>query len=40
MLVRAPISIECTSPRTTAAGQIDESSPILTRPMTIAAGST
>ena len=29
MLVRAPISIQCTSPRTTAVGQIDKSSPML-----------
>ena len=37
MLVRAPISIEWTSPRTTAVGQIDESSPIVTLPITTAA---
>ena len=40
MLVRAPISMEFTSPRTTAVGQTDASSPIDTRPITTADGST
>ena len=39
MLVRAPIEIVLTSPRRTAPGQIEESSPIVTRPITDAAGS-
>jgi hypothetical protein len=37
MLVRAPISMEFTSPRTTAVGHTDESSPIVTLPITTAA---
>jgi hypothetical protein len=39
MLVRAPITIELTSPRMIAPGQTEESSPIVTRPITHAAGS-
>ncbi len=39
MLVRAPIEIAFTSPRMTAPGQTEASSPIVTRPITVAAGS-
>jgi hypothetical protein len=38
--VRAPIWIEFTSPRTTAIGQMEESLPIVTLPMTSALGAT
>src|SRR6056297_91977 len=40
MLLRAPISMLFTSPRKTTFGQIDTSSPSLTDPITVAAGST
>jgi hypothetical protein len=39
MLVRAPITMRLTSPLSTAPGQIETSSPIVTRPITVAAGS-
>ena len=40
MLVRAPMRMKLTSPRTTVPGQIETSSPSTTSPITLAAGST
>ena len=39
-LLRGPISIRPSSPRSTAVGQIDASAPIVTLPITTASGCT
>jgi hypothetical protein len=39
-LLRAPMRMKLTSPRTTVIGQIETSSPSTTSPITAAAGST
>jgi hypothetical protein len=40
MEVRAPMTMEPVSPRSTACGQIDDSGPIVTEPITVASGWT
>ena len=40
MLVRAPTRMRCMSPRTTAPGHSEQSSPSVTSPITVDAGST